>query len=409
MLDEALVAGQPDALAAIAGIDEVGAAMLAAHVAPGRPHQLTPLARLAIARGLARATAGGELLATLLADEDPEVAHAALRTAVSFANSGLETSHLQAGPIAAALESALGALVAHLDARDAGQGGALSACAAHELDLATRACVARLMWATALEAAAAGRDPAPLVATARRLVGGREPDRKRALDVVQELQAGRTAMLSVIERWLRPPVARSAAAAPALDAAPGAKPKVRDGATPGQLLAPHDRWLARLCDGELAAHEATISALRRPALFATMAGPALAALAARAASREVTGELFAAAAEGNAMFVVTAGALVARRPPAKPVEQREDAKLYGGRRVAASNADRRIEVGGVVGELAVLTRAPRAATVLADGTATVLEIDRETFAAAARRTPELVLGLSTTLAGWLAPERPDVL
>ncbi len=32
-----------------------------------------------------------------------------------------------------------------------------------------------------------------------------------------------------------------------------------------------------------------------------------------------------------------------------------------------------------------------------------LAIDRALFAAAARRAPELVLGLSATLAGWLAP------
>jgi CRP-like cAMP-binding protein len=64
----------------------------------------------------------------------------------------------------------------------------------------------------------------------------------------------------------------------------------------------------------------------------------------------------------------------------------------------------------VLGELAVLTRAPRAATVIAaDGGATVLAIDRAAFTDASRRAPELVLGLSATLAGWLAPNRPDVL
>ncbi len=56
----------------------------------------------------------------------------------------------------------------------------------------------------------------------------------------------------------------------------------------------------------------------------------------------------------------------------------------------------------------MLTRAPRAASVVAEA-ATVLEIDRELFLAAARRAPELVLGLSATLAGWIAPERPDIL
>ncbi|HSD87796.1 MAG TPA: cyclic nucleotide-binding domain-containing protein, partial [Kofleriaceae bacterium] len=71
---------------------------------------------------------------------------------------------------------------------------------------------------------------------------------------------------------------------------------------------------------------------------------------------------------------------------------------------------RPIVIGEVVGELAVLTHAPRAATLVAvDGPAEVLEIDRDAFSAAARRAPELVLGLSATLAGWLAPNRPDVL
>jgi len=57
----------------------------------------------------------------------------------------------------------------------------------------------------------------------------------------------------------------------------------------------------------------------------------------------------------------------------------------------------------------VLTHAPRAATVVADGEAQLLEIDRATFTASSRRAPELVLGLAATLAGWLAPNRPDVL
>ncbi len=65
--------------------------------------------------------------------------------------------------------------------------------------------------------------------------------------------------------------------------------------------------------------------------------------------------------------------------------------------------------GASIGELAVLTRAPRAATVVADGEAEVLVIDRASFGVAARRAPELVLGLSATLAGWIAPDRPDLL
>jgi len=191
-------------------------------------------------------------------------------------------------------------------------------------------------------------------------------DRKRALDVVQELQA-RPQILAAIERWLKPPVAGTAT----LD------------------LSAYDPWLAQLVAGELAALEPTLVALRRPALFASLAGPALAELAAAATARTLDDVLFDLGATGDAMFVVTAGALVAKR---------------------AGAPDRRIEIGGVVGELAVLTRAPRAATVVAaEGGASVLAIDRAAFTEAARRAPELVLGLSATLAGWLAPNRPDLL
>ncbi len=224
-----------------------------------------------------------------------------------------------------------------------------------------------MLWAAAVEAVAAGRDPAALAAAARHLVGGREAERRRALDVVQEVQAGRSEILAVIERWLRP-----------------AEP------TPGTaaVLAPVDPWLAALCSGELADLEPTLLALRKPALFATIAGPALAALATRAAKRSVSGELFAAGSDGDSMFVVIDGTLEALRP---------------------GTPSRKIAAGGVVGEVAVLTRARRAATVIAPEPTQVLEIDRETFAAVSRRAPELVAGLSATLAGWIAPERPDVL
>src|SRR5439155_13474252 len=101
------------------------------------------------------------------------------------------------------------------------------------------------------------------------------------------------------------------------------------------------------------------------------------------------GALFHIGDAGDAMYVVADGALVASRP---------------------ATPDRRIECGDVVGELAVLTHAPRAASVAAAaGGADVIAIDRAAFAEAARRAPELALGLSATLAGWLAPIRPDVL
>ena len=358
LLDAALASGSPEAGLAISELDEAGAIHLSAHLPT-----CSSLARLAIARGLASAPACTAAIVVLLADPDPEVAHAALRTALAVARGGVP---LPAAPIAAAHAAALAALIAHLDARDAATDW--SACARHELGLATRGCAARLLWTAAVEAAAAGRDPAALAATARRLIGDREPDRRRALDVLQELQAGRAQILPVIERWLRPPAPHSG--------------------DPTSLLAAHDPWLARLCAGELATLEPTLVALRQPVLFATVAGPALATLAEHATARSFEGELFAATAAGASMFVVVRGTLLAHRDPS-PI--------------------RRIQAGGVVGELAVLTRAPRAASVVTEGTAEVLEIDRAAFAAAARRAPELVLGLSATLAGWLAPNRPDVL
>lgn len=354
----ALEAGEPDAIDAITGLDAAGAAYLA-----GRLPSLSPLARAAIARALAAAPAGGALVAILLDDADPEVAHAALRTALAITRGG---EALPAEPIARANATALAALIAHLDARDAS--AAWSSCARHELDLALSRCVARLLWAAAVEAAATGRDPAPLAATARILMTGRDADRRRALDVVQELQAGRPEILAVIERWLRPTT-------------------TTDIASP-HVLASYDPWLAALAAGTFADLEPRLVALRRPALFATVPGPVLAALAAHAEPRIVAGALFSESDPGRTMFVVAQGTLHAHR---------------------AGAPDRVIESGGVVGELAVLTQAPRAATVIATDGTEVIEIDREVFAAAARRAPELVLGLSATLAGWLAPSRPDVL
>ncbi|MEJ7602358.1 MAG: cyclic nucleotide-binding domain-containing protein [Kofleriaceae bacterium] len=364
ILETALVDGDPGAIAAIAELDAGGAD----HLVRSLP-VLSPLARLAIARALAGATSVTHVVGALVADNDSEVAHAALRTALAIARGG---GTIPAAPIAAAHEKALAALHVHLDKRDdlaqpSEHARLWSPWARHELDLATRGCVARLMWASAVEVAAAGGDPATLAATARRLLGAREPDRRRALDVIQELQSGRPEILGVLESWLGNPNARLQTKS---------------------MIHAVDPWLNRLASGELAALEPSLVALRTAALFATVPGPALASLAVRATLRTVTGELFAADSAGDTMYVVVAGALIAHRTPGEP---------------------RRVEPGGVVGELAVLTQAPRAASVMADGSAEVLEIDRATFAAASRRTPELVLGLAATLAGWIAPDRPDVL
>jgi CRP-like cAMP-binding protein len=88
------------------------------------------------------------------------------------------------------------------------------------------------------------------------------------------------------------------------------------------------------------------------------------------------------------MYVVTRGSLAARRGEAPA---------------------RLLEAGAVIGELAVLADAPRAVTVTAATPAEVLSIGRTAFTAAARRSPELVLGLASSLAGWLAADRADVL
>ena len=360
LLAAALEHGDPAALAAIGSVGELGGdhdLALTAALA-GWP----ALARAATARALAGAPAGASLIASLVADPDPEVAHAALRTALAFARGG---TVLPTERIAAAVHAALTALAAHLDARDANLAG-WSACARAELEVASRRCVARVLWTSAVQSAAAGRDPAPIAATARRLLGDSDADRKRALDVVQELQA-RPAILGAIERWLRPATGT--------------------GSAPD--LAVHDAWLGRLVSGQLATLEPTLVALRTAALFASLAGPALAALAERATPHHFNGVLFEAGEPGDTMFVVTGGALVAQRP---------------------GSPDRRIERGGVAGELAVLTLAARVARVSAvQRGADVLAIDRAAFSAAARRAPELVLGLSATLASWLAPARPDVL
>ncbi|MFT3699473.1 MAG: cyclic nucleotide-binding domain-containing protein [Kofleriaceae bacterium] len=357
VLAAALEQGEPAALAAIASLGELdGDDAAAIHAAvPG----WSAIARATTARALAGASST-KLLEPLIADRDPEVAHAALRTALAHARSGIAISP---STITAAHDAALAALAAHLDARDA-LGAAHTACQKAELEIATRRCVARLLWVSAVEAAAAGRDPAPIAATARRLVSGSEADRKRALDIMQEL-AARASILAALERWLRPPAAGSAIA-----------------------LGGHDAWLAKLLAGELSDLEPALVALRRPPLFASIAGPALADLASHTDAQTVDGKLFDLGAPGDTMFIVTRGTLIATR----------------------DGTDRRIEAGAVVGELAVLTQAPRAATVTAaPGGADVLVIDRAAFTAASRRAPELVLGLSSTLAGWLAPNRPDVL
>jgi hypothetical protein len=362
-LADALVAGDPAAHRAIAELDGDGATALAPRVAA-----LPPLARLSTARALAGAPAAAAVVTALVADPDPEVAYAALRTALAIGRGGA------ALPIAAAVvarEAALAALTAHLDARDAS--AAWPACASSELAIATARCAARLMWACAVVAACEGRDPAPLAATARHLAGGGDADRRRALDVAQELDAGRGAVLAALERWTTLPRGGATADASAAIAA----------------LRRHDRWLGELVAGGLVAVEPALVALRRAPLFAAVAGAALAELATAATVRRIDGVVFRRGDRDDALYVVVAGTVVAERPHAPP---------------------RRVEAGGVVGELAMLSATERAATAeTAPGGAELLAIDRASFATAARRAPELLLGIAASLASWLAPNRPDAL
>jgi hypothetical protein len=363
-LADALVVGDAAAHRAIADLDGDGAAALAPQLAG-----LPPLAKLAIARALAGAPTASAVVAALIGDPDPEVAHAALRTALAIGRGG---AALPVAAVVAAREVALAALIAHLDARDAS--AAWGACATGELAIATARCAARLMWACAVVAACEGRDPAPLAATARHLAGGGDADRRRALDVAQELDAGRGAVLAALERWTQPP--RGAADGDGSAAAIAG-------------LGRHDPWLAALAAGEHAAVEPALVALRRAPLFAAVAGAALAALAAAATPRRIEGVVFRRGDHDDAVYVVVAGAVIAQRPDAPP---------------------RHVDAGGVIGELAMLSASERAATAeTAPGGAELIAIDRASFAAAARRAPELVLGIAASLATWLAPNRPDAL
>ncbi|MBA3463255.1 MAG: hypothetical protein H0T46_25080, partial [Deltaproteobacteria bacterium] len=128
ILTEALETGESAAISAIVALDPEGARHLTPWIA-----RMTPLARIAIARALAGAPEGAALVGALLGGNDPEVAHAALRTALAIARGG---GTLPEAPIAAANRVSLEALVVHLDARDAST--RWSPCAKQELEIAIR-------------------------------------------------------------------------------------------------------------------------------------------------------------------------------------------------------------------------------------------------------------------------------
>ncbi|MBE7450102.1 MAG: cyclic nucleotide-binding domain-containing protein [Kofleriaceae bacterium] len=71
--------------------------------------------------------------------------------------------------------------------------------------------------------------------------------------------------------------------------------------------------------------------------------------------------------------------------------------LAGRLRLAGADAPA-MTAGSVVGELALVDDAPRAATVIADEPTEVMVVERAAFAAALDRWPELGLALLRTLA-----------
>ncbi|MEZ4400753.1 MAG: cyclic nucleotide-binding domain-containing protein [Kofleriaceae bacterium] len=229
-----------------------------------------------------------------------------------------------------------------------------------EVERALRAALDRLLTAVALASAAAGWSPAPVLAAARRLVTASEPARRRALDVVQELSAVELRTLDAIEAALRPP-----------------------GPTAPRGHAPLEPWLAGLLDGAHGAREPALAALRACRCFDGLPGRHADDLAARAGRRHLApGDVLISHGEpGAEMYVVVSGALAVDGDPAP------------------------LGPGRVVGELALIDDAPRAATVRAAAATEVLVIERATFERALTRWPEVGLALCRDLATMAAGGR----
>jgi len=337
------------AFAAVADLDQQDAAHVAAAVVGVAPPAEE---RAALARSLSAAPDASSLLERLAADPDDDVRGAALRSLAGAARAG----HAPTPAFAAAVvERERDVFEAYVSLRKPPGGRP----ALHEAELvrATRRSLRRLLDAVALETAAAGRDPAPLAAAARRLSARAEATRRRALDVLQEVARARPRILDAVERWLRPPGATAA------------EPDV---------LASHDPWLAALLAGDLAPLEPRLAALRSCAFFDELAGRHAAALVAGTEERALDAGalLFTAGDVGDAMYVVLDGELSVEHGPT----------------LAAS---------AVVGEMALVDAAPRARTVRAITSARVLAIRRDDFQRALRRWPDLGMGLLRTLASRL--------
>jgi hypothetical protein len=321
----ALAAGAPGTLAAISELDEHELEALAQAIEGA---DVPEVSRVALARARAAGAVAGTLLWRLATDADPEVRGAALRSLVTRVRIGATVAAGRIGPI---VDRELDELEGLLAAREAGTPSASAVL---------RAGVRRVLDAAAIEAAAAGRDPAPLVALGRYLVVAAEPARKRALDVVQEVSATRPRLLDAIERYLRPVAAG---------------------------MTSH------------AGEDTAAAALRRTAIFADAPPRTLAVLAAAARPHALAAgaTLFAAGDAADAMYVVVSGEL------------------------AVAGVETPVTVGHSVGELAVADDGPRTATVTARTAATLYAIDRATFRAAVDRSPEIGVALAARFASWL--------
>ncbi len=349
----ALAGGDESAFAAVADLDRLDAQHLAASLPAVSP---TADQRAALARSLSAAPDAAIVLEQLATDPDDDVRGAALRSLAGAARAGHAPTAAFAASVVERERDTFEALLAVR-----APAGVRSDLHAAELARATRRSLRRVLDAVALETAAAGRDPGPLAAAGRRLDARAEPTRRRALDVLQEIAKARPRILDAVERWLRPP-----------------------GATPdaASRLAPHDGWLTDLLGGALAELEPRLAALRACAFFDELPGRHAAALATGA--REVTlagGDAAVTAGEvGDAMYVVLSGELVVETGGESPP---------------------RLRPGAVVGEIALIDAAPRAATVRATEPTRLLAIDRAAFQAALTRWPDLGMGLLKTLAARL--------
>lgn len=132
-------------------------------------------------------------------------------------------------------------------------------------------------------------------------------------------------------------------------------------------------------DVSMAATIGRIGALREVDIFSTLPYPLLADLAQLVQERSVdAGEvIIKEGAVDHGLYALTAG------------------------QVTVSGTDVQLEAGTVFGELAVLSPAPRSATVTAVSACTIMRVERESLLALADRRPEVMVEIASVLASRL--------